>query len=136
MEHELTIGEVARRSGVRASALRYYEQVGLLPPPKRVNTQRRYTADVLQRVALIKAAQRAGFMLADIMLVLEGIAKNEPLSASWNRQARKRLVEIDTDIRHLLSVKQMLEASMDCGCVQLDECVLYMKKESQPQQDI
>lgn len=63
---DLTIGEVARRAGLRPSALRYYESVGILSPPQRVSGQRRYDATALQRIALIQLAQRAGFTIAEI----------------------------------------------------------------------
>lgn len=129
MMNELTIGEVARRGHMRTSTLRYYEQVGLLPPPKRVNKQRRYTPDVLQRLVLIKVAQQVGFTIAEMTLLLDGIKANEPLSTSWNRQARKKLVEIDAHIQRLLGVKQLLEAGLHCECVQLDECMLYVSGE-------
>jgi len=129
MQNELTIGEVARRGHVRTSTLRYYEQVGLLPPLKRVNKQRRYTPDVLQRLALIKVAQQASFTIAEITILLGGIATNEPLSASWTRQAQQKLVEIDAHIQRLLRVKQLLEAGLQCGCVRLDECLLYVSRE-------
>lgn len=125
----LTIGEVARRSQVPPSTLRYYEQVGLLAPPERINKQRRYTADVLQRLTLIKRSQQAGFMIAEILLLLEGLVTSEPFSVRWHKQAHKKLVEIDAQIQQLRAMQRLLETGLQCGCVRLDECVLYLNEE-------
>ena len=67
---KLTISEVARQAGIRASAIRYYESVGLLPMPQRVSGQRRYHAEILRRLAFIQAAQAVGFSVAEMQTLL------------------------------------------------------------------
>ncbi|HEX6291685.1 MAG TPA: MerR family transcriptional regulator [Herpetosiphonaceae bacterium] len=121
---DLTIGEAARRAGLQPSTLRYYEQVGLLPVPKRVGGRRRYDYDVVQRLGAIKVAQRAGFTLAEIALLLQGFATDTPLSARWHVLARQKLREIDALLAHVQEMKRLLEAGLECQCARLDECEL------------
>src|SRR3954453_22330632 len=92
---ERTISEVARQAGVRPSAIRYYESVGLLPPPARVNGRRRYDADVLQRLAVIGWAQRMGFTIAEIGTFLHGFSADTPAWARWQALATGKLPEIN-----------------------------------------
>ncbi len=83
--HNMTIGEVARQTGVRTSTLRYYEEIGLLPAPSRVNGQRRYDAGILQSLALIHVAQQAGFTVAEIQVLLNSILTGPTVSAQcWH----------------------------------------------------
>ena len=93
---ELTISEVARQAGIRASAIRYYESVGLLPLPKRVSGQRRYHAEILRRLAFIQAAQAVGFSVAEMQMLFHELDGDSPLSGagkawrsgSWPRWTR------------------------------------------------
>ena len=73
---EMTIGEVAELAGVEPSTLRYYESIGILPPPKRVSGQRRYTSDVLLRMAFIGVAKEAGFTMSDVGALLHGFSED------------------------------------------------------------
>ncbi len=120
---ELTIGEVARRAGVRASAIRYYESVELLPPPKRVSGQRRYNAETLRRLAFIQAAQGVGFSVAEMQLLLREMDGNAPLSTRWESLAQQKLAEINSLIERAQSMKRMLENSLHCGCSDLEQCI-------------
>lgn len=124
---ELTIGEVARRAGLRPSALRYYESVGILPPPQRVSGQRRYDATALQRIALIQLAQRAGFTIAEIRKFVEQSDDTAP-SALWHAFAPAKLAEIDALIAEAQHKRDVLEAGLDCHCQTLDECVLCSER--------
>jgi len=74
---ELSIGEVARQAGIRASAIRYYEQAGLLPAPRRRGGQRRYEPDVVDRLALIAFAQQAGFTISEIRTLFRGVRRGD-----------------------------------------------------------
>lgn len=85
---ELSMGDVAKRAGLQASALRYYEGIGLLPVPRRVNSQRRYQPDVLQRSAVIQFAKTAGFSIAEIQILLEGFDPATPPLGGWGTLAR------------------------------------------------
>src|SRR5215475_12264560 len=88
---ELTIGAVARRSGLRPSAVRYYESVGLLPAPRRVNGQRRFDADVVRLLGTIRFAQQAGFTVAEIRILFHGFGADVPPSARWRQLAKSKL---------------------------------------------
>ncbi len=97
----LTIGEVARRAGLRPSALRYYERAGLLPAPQRINGRRRYDPGVLQRLAAIRLAQQAGFTLAQIRLLLDGVDRETAPSARWRALAPGKIADLEALIaRH------------------------------------
>ena len=86
---ELTISEVARQAGIRASAIRYYESVGLLAPPQRVSGQRRYTAEILRRLAFIQSAQAVGFSVAEMLALLHGLDGDVSLSTRWQSLAQQ-----------------------------------------------
>jgi len=120
----LTIGEVARRTHLRPSTLRYYEQKGLLPVPKRVHGQRRYDEDIMQQVAVIKLAQQAGFTIAEIAMLLHSFPADTPLSARWHLLAQQKLDEIEARLIRLQAMKRLLEAGLECRCMQLSECGL------------
>src|SRR6266581_1760776 len=96
---ELTIGEVAKRAGIRASAIRYYESVEVLPAPSRINGRRRYDSRVLERLAVIQIAQQAGFTVAEIRTLFNGFAAETPASARWEALAQQKLVEVDAVMR-------------------------------------
>lgn len=120
---ELTISEVARQAGIRASAIRYYESVGLLPPPKRVSGQRRYQADVLRRLAFIQAAQAVGFSVAELQTLLRELEGNAPLSERWQHLARRKLSEVDQLLQRAQSMKKTLERGLHCRCSNLEQCM-------------
>ena len=120
---ELTISEVARQAGLRASAIRCYESVGLLPPPQRVSGQRRYHPDVLRRLAFIQAAQAVGFSVAEMQTLLLELGGNVPLSARWQSLAQRKLTEVDALILRARSMKRILEHGLRCGCPDLEQCI-------------
>jgi MerR family redox-sensitive transcriptional activator SoxR len=91
----LTIGEAARRAGVRTSALRYYEGIGLLPAPRRVSGRRRYDGEVLRALGVIRLAKQAGFTMAETRTLLPGFSASTPPSPRWRALARRKLAEID-----------------------------------------
>ena len=118
----LTVGEVARRTGLRPSAIRYYEQVGLLESPRRVSGQRRYDGDVLTRIALVRMAQEAGFRLDEIRTLLGGFPDGTPPSTRWQEMAGRKLPEVDALISRMQTVRRVLEESLRCDCLTLDVC--------------
>lgn len=121
---ELSIGEVARRTGVAASALRYYEDAGLLPAPRRVGGRRRYDPQVLRRVEVLRCAQQAGFTLAEIRTLFHGFGADTPLGERWIALAHAKLRELDALIARAAHMKQAILAGMECGCVRLEDCIL------------
>ena len=125
---ELTIGEVAQRAGVRTSALRYYEEVGVLPPAERVGGQRRYDEAVLARLAVVRLAQEVGFSVAEIRSLVEGFNDRGVASQRWQELASRKLTEVDALITRAEHMKQLLEESLHCGCLTLDACALVLKR--------
>ena len=122
-EARLTIGEVARRAGVRPSALRFYEAAGLLDPPMRRGGQRRYSPAVLQRLAVIELGQRAGFTIAEIRELLAGTAADAP-SERWRDLAQRKLPEIRVLIQRAKEMERWLEEGLRCECLRLEDCQL------------
>jgi MerR family redox-sensitive transcriptional activator SoxR len=120
---ELTISEVARRSGVRATTIRYYESISVLPAPRRANGRRRYDPAVLDRLAFIHVAQRLGFTLTEIGLLFEQRETDAPLSERWQAMARAKLADVEGLIRHAREVRQTLIGGLNCGCPNLHECI-------------
>jgi MerR family transcriptional regulator, redox-sensitive transcriptional activator SoxR len=120
---ELTISEVARRSGVRATTIRYYESINVLPEPRRANGRRRYDRAVLDRLAFIHVAQRLGFTLTEIVLLFEQRDTTVPLSERWQALAREKLADVERLIRHAREVRQSLISGLRCDCPNLDECI-------------
>ena len=119
---QLSIGEVARRANLRPSAIRYYEDVGVLPPPRRVNGRRRYDAEVLTRLAVVRMAQEAGFTIEEIRTLVAGFPEGTPASARWRALAERKLPEVDALIARLQAVRRVLEESLRCGCLTLEAC--------------
>jgi MerR family redox-sensitive transcriptional activator SoxR len=124
----LTIGEVARRAGLRTSALRYYEEVGVLPPAERISGQRRYDETVFARLAVVRLAQDLGFTVAEIRALVEGFDDVGVPSERWREFASQKLTEVDALISHAEQMKQLLEESLHCGCLTLDACALVLKR--------
>lgn len=123
---ELTIGEVAERSGVAPSALRYWEEIGLLAPPRRSGGQRRYDDEVLRRVELIVLAKRTGFTLADTKVLLDGFSAKRPPSAVWRKLAGGKLPEIERALDEAKAMKRVLEEGLECDCLSLEQCLEHV----------
>src|SRR5215813_4678822 len=120
---ELTISEVARRVGLHASAIRYYEQIGLLPCAQRVNGQRRYDATTLYRLAIIQQARQLGFTLDEIRQLFFGFRNITRASERWHKLSRKKLAELDHLMDGVRTVRKLLKKVMrNCRCETLDEC--------------
>jgi MerR family transcriptional regulator, redox-sensitive transcriptional activator SoxR len=124
----MSIGEVASRAGVRPSALRYYEGVGLLPPPERANGRRRYDGEllreVLDRLEVVRVAQQAGFTISEIRTLLDGFSEDTPPSERWRVLAQDKLPEVEALVERVLSMKDLLERGLRCECLGLEECSL------------
>lgn len=120
----LSIGEVARRTGARPSALRYYEEEGILPAAPRVNGRRRYDTDIVRMVEVLRFAQQAGFTLAEIKTLFRGFDRGTTLSARWRSLARSKLEELDALMANALRMRRAIEVGLRCGCVRLEDCTL------------
>jgi MerR family redox-sensitive transcriptional activator SoxR len=121
----LTIGEVARQAGLRTSAIRFYESVGLLPPPeRRVGGQRRYEPAVLDWLVRIQVAQRAGLTIEEIRELFAGLAHGATLSTEWRALAERKLPEVRALIRRAQEVESWLEDGLRCDCLDLMQCTV------------
>ncbi|GAB1812764.1 helix-turn-helix domain-containing protein [Mycobacterium sp. MUNTM1] len=119
MAPSLTIGEVARQAGVAATALRYYEQIGLVPQPARLGGQRRYDASILARLEVIALCKAAGFSLDEIQLLFADDAPGRPASRAL---AEAKLAEIDAQMDSLARARAVIEWGMRCTCPSIDAC--------------
>ena len=125
MESILTISEVSRRSGVPSSALRYYEERGLITSERAGSGHRRYPRSVLRRIAFIVFAQRIGLSLDEIHEELTKLpTKRIPTNKDWSRLSRKWLKRIDERMAELQRLKEGLTDCIGCGCLSFDQCQL------------
>jgi len=125
MAESLTIGEVARRSGVAASALRFYEERGLISSERAGSGHRRYPRPVLRRVAFIVFAQRVGLSLEEIAAELDKLPdQGVPRRRDWSRLSKGWSERIDARIAELERLKGGLTECIGCGCLSLDRCKL------------
>jgi MerR family transcriptional regulator, redox-sensitive transcriptional activator SoxR len=120
--NRLPIGEVARRVGLRPSALRYYEQVGLIAPQPRVGGQRQYDSSVFSTLAVIEFAKRAGFSIAETKLLFTGFGSEVTASARWRAMADRKQKELDLAIASARRMKRLLSLARECRCVTLEQC--------------
>ncbi len=118
----MTIGQVARKSGLRASAIRFYEKTGLLPKPDRAGGQRRYSDTVLDRLALLEFAKQCGFRLDEIRQLFGGFEDNAPISARVRNLAGRKIQELEELARRIEAMKATLARAGRCRCIDLDEC--------------
>ena len=120
---ELTISEVARQVGLQASAIRYYEKIGLLPRSPRISGQRRYDATALYRLAIIQRARQLGFTLTEIRRLFFGFRDVTRASERWQALSRKKLEELDQLMEGIKVVQGVLKKLMTrCRCDTLDQC--------------
>jgi MerR family redox-sensitive transcriptional activator SoxR len=120
---ELTISQVAREVGLRTSAIRYYEEIGILPPSRRVSGQRRFDRGTVRRLAVVRRAQEAGFTLEEIRLLVIGVGRMSPLSARWKRAAEGKIAELEARITQIRSMRDLLlRLRENCRCETVEEC--------------
>ncbi|HXW47093.1 MAG TPA: redox-sensitive transcriptional activator SoxR [Streptosporangiaceae bacterium] len=122
----LTISELSARSGAAASALRFYESLGLISASRTAGNQRRYPRHTLRRVAFIKAGRRLGLELREIRASLALLpADRAPTRKEWSRAARAWQARIDAKVAELQLLSATLDSCIGCGCLSLRRCALY-----------
>lgn len=122
----LTIGELSDRAGVATSALRFYEQQGLIRSSRSEGGQRRYERDELRRVAFVRVAQRVGLSLAEIRAALATLPDGRtPTKADWERLSRSWRGRLDEQIALLSGLRDELTSCIGCGCLSFRVCALY-----------
>jgi MerR family redox-sensitive transcriptional activator SoxR len=121
----LSVGDVARRSGITVSALHFYEAKGLIKSWRTPGNQRRFPRDVLRRVAVIKVAQRCGIPLAEIRDALSALPQTRaPSVADWQRLSSRWQQELDDRIGRLTRLRDQLTGCIGCGCLSIESCPL------------
>jgi len=122
---ELSVGEVARRSGVAVSTIHFYEAKGLIGGWRSQGNQRRYSRAVLRWIAVIKVAQRAGVPLANIREALQALPKGvAPTAEDWGRMSAGWRGELDQRIQRLTALRDQLDSCIGCGCLSITTCPL------------
>ena len=118
----LRIGQVAERAGIATSAIRYYEEQGLLPRPERRSGQRVYDETTVERLALIQLAKSAGFTVAEIKRLLAGFGRKTPPGERWRTLAETKRVELNRRIAEARRMKRVLDSISKCRCPTLADC--------------
>ncbi|MDT0604195.1 redox-sensitive transcriptional activator SoxR [Thalassotalea castellviae] len=125
---KLTVGKVAKRCGVKVSALHFYEEKGLIKSWRNQGNQRRYKTDVLRRVSVIKAAQKMGISLQEIKKALATLPNNRtPDTRDWEKLASSWRDDLTARITYLENLRDSLGGCIGCGCLSLNHCPLYNK---------
>lgn len=121
----LTIGQLAERAGVATSAIRFYEEKGLVRSTRTTGNQRRYPQSTLRRVAFIRAAQRVGLRLEEVAEALSTLPDNRtPTKADWHRISKEWKPRLEEQIRRIRLLEQRLDSCIGCGCLSLKSCSL------------
>lgn len=126
MDDQLTISEVSRRTGVAASALRFYEDLGLISSERTDGNQRRFERSTIRTVSVIKAAQEVGLTLHEISEALSSLPGGRTATkADWARLARGWRANLDERIRELIALRDELGDCIGCGCLSLRSCAIF-----------
>jgi DNA-binding transcriptional MerR regulator len=125
-EAGLAIGVVARRAGIATSVIRYYEDIGLLPAPARLNGRRRYDLSTVQRLRVIAYAQQAGFTLGEIRELFFGFGAGTPPSVRWAGLVQRKLAELEAQVARIHAMQSLLHEGMTCGCLTMEQCTVWL----------
>ena len=120
----LSISRVAEATGLRSSALRYYEKAGLIAPQARLGGRRHYSSSVLQRLAVIALLQDVGFTIGEISELVGGNRRR----LRWRTLAEDKLKEIDVHLARVEAARDLLTAALSCGCSELETCGLVSER--------
>ena len=120
----MLIGEVAAKAGLATSTIRYYESIGVLPEPQRINGRRVYSAAVIQQLKMIRMSQSAGWSLAEIQAMVTGANTHIARSQQWKANVPAKMAELDAIIAQAKQMQALLQASLACECDSLETCDL------------
>jgi len=126
----MKIGEVAKKAGIRPSAIRFYERAGVLPAASRQSGQRQFGSNVELYLTIIEFAREAGFTIAEIKVLFNGFQEGRPASVRWKELAEKKWDDVESQIARLKSMQQLLKMSLQCRCVRLEDCGRVMLSQS------
>ncbi len=122
----LSVGDVAKRSGVSVSTLHFYQEKGLIHSVRNAGNQRRFNKDVLRRISVIKAAQKVGISLKNINHAMSFLPKNRaPNKSDWQRLSKQWNDDLSRKIMQLTALRDNLTSCIGCGCLSLKACPLY-----------
>ena len=121
-----TISHAARAVGLRPSAIRYYEQIGILAPAPRTGGQRRYDEVAIQRLAVIQRSRQLGFTLNEIRALFFDFPDGVPASPRWSELSRRKLEELDRQMAAIKALQALLQNQGKCACASLEECGKYL----------
>lgn len=122
----LTIGAVAQRAGIATSVIRYYEAIGLLPVPTRLNGRRRYDTSAVQRLRVIGHAQQAGFTLGEIRELFFGFEAGTPPSVRWEALAHRKLADLEAQLARIHAMQALIHEGIRCGCLTTEQCTVWL----------
>lgn len=121
----LSVGQIAKRSGVAISTLHFYENKGLIKSERNAGNQRRFQRHILRRLAVIRIAQRLGFTLLEIRENLATLPENgPPTSADWQRLSSRWQKDLENRIEQMNALKDKLTVCIGCGCLSVEDCPL------------
>ena len=125
MRNELTVGEMAKRSGVSISTLHFYEKMGLIAARRTAGNQRRYPRGLLRHVAIIRIAQRAGITLAEIKATMSSLPQDRaPNAQEWRRMSAHWADRLTERIDSLTQLRDAMQGCIGCGCLSMKQCPL------------
>ena len=128
---EISIGALARRTGLAVSAIRYYETLGLVHPGRTAGGQRRFRRSDIRRLSFVMITQRLGFPLARIVELLRGLSDGRtPNARDWQRMSALFRDDLDTRIAELEALRDKLDGCIGCGCLSLRRCALYNREDT------
>jgi MerR family transcriptional regulator, redox-sensitive transcriptional activator SoxR len=119
----LNIGKLARQVGIQTSAIRYYEEIGLMPSPPRIGGWRSYEPSMIDRLQVIHTARAMGFSIEEIRTLLDGFPNATTPSERWRALAQEKLAEIKASIARATALKDLLEAGLQCTCEEIELCL-------------
>jgi MerR family redox-sensitive transcriptional activator SoxR len=119
---DLTISMVSRQFGLRASALRYYEEIGLLPATYRRGGQRLYDESAIRRLAIVQRARELGFTIKETQILFSDFSCGPPISERWHSLCDAKLAELEARIGQIHEMQRMLRKMMQCRCAAFDQC--------------
>lgn len=136
-EDLLPVGEVSRRTGVAASALHYYEQLGLIASSRTAGNQRRYPRFMIRRISLILVAKRLGIPLADVAEVFATLPmSSQPTSRDWHRMSKRWQSQLETQKRQIERLQHELTGCIGCGCLSMKSCRLLNPDDTLAEQGV
>jgi len=118
----MTIGDLASKSGVPASTIRYWERIGILPAAARIGGQRRYSKEDIHRLAVLQLARACGFRLDEMLYLIHGFSAKIPASRRWQLLGSKKKIELNLQIAQLKAMRRIVNRLSDCKCVELSNC--------------